>query len=470
MYKTLNSLFFGIPKSGVRDIAGQIVRETHFDTYIIPCTGRFALADTFASAGLNPEQMLTGDISLFSSVIGYYLSGKNISDLGITIQGEKIKPDIEGIAETLYHLKLGSIKPSNYYLEEVLEDLRHGKVRHIEKLTTDLEALKERLTGIKYELKDMRIMLDEWKDKNVFIFINPPLFSNRDYVTMFNTDIIKWQEPNIAQFDPKIDFAPMMDDLRQTKATVVVYLREKNKDDDLVKGWYSFFANQDTKAEAEYLYSNKDLEVIQAKRVNVDNPQRAPYNILTDKDEITENSELSVVNINHEQAMYYRDLFVHRLGVSQAEISLLLLIDEKIFSVRGLMYYRGGGPDYTATEIFGLIAPNKRYRHLGRLAMRAITCTDFRDAITPKNEMFPKRFITSTTLSKYPEAREDKGILEIYDTELLKKTGLYRLRYKTGFKEKTFKDCLIEWLNEEKKYGEQKHKKKRIRPRQRDVS
>lgn len=471
MYKTLNSLFFGIPKQGVRDIAGQIVRETDYETYIIPCTGRFALADTFVGAGLNPQQIITGDISLFSSVIGYYLSGKNIGDLGITIQGEKITPDITGIAETLYHLKLGSIKPANYYLTEVLEDLKQDKVRHIEKLTTDLELLKERLTGIKYEMKDMRIMIDEWKDKNVFIFLDPPLYSNRDYVSMFDTDIIKWQEPNLAQFDPKTDFAPLLDKLKQTRAAVVVYLREKNKDDDLIKGWYSFFAHQDNKAEAEYLYSNKNLNLIQAKRANIDKPQRVPYSILTDKDEITEKSEITVVHITHEQAMYYRDLFVHRLGVSQAEISVLLLIDQKIFSVRGLMYYRGGGPDYTVTEIFGLIAPNRRYRHLGRLAMRAITCKDFMEAITPKNEMFPKWYITSTTLSKYPEAREDKGILEIYDSTLLKNKGLYRLRYKTSFKAKSFMDCLLEWLNEERNYGrEQKRKKKRVRPRQRDAN
>lgn len=217
------------------------------------------------------------------------------------------------------------------------------------------------------------------------------------------------------------------------------------------------------------MYANKDLNLIQAKRSNVDKPQRVPYRILTDKDEITEKSEISVVHITHEQAMYYRDLFVHRLGVSQAEVNVLLLVDLKIFSVRGLMYFRGSGPDFTATEIFGLVAPNRRYRHLGRLAMRVITSNEFLQAITPKNELFPKRYITSTTISKYPEAREDKGILEIYDSTLLK-NGSYRLRYKTPFKAKSFMVCLLEWLNEERNYGNQKRKKKRVRPRQRDAN
>jgi len=470
MYQALNALFFGIPKQDIRNITGQIIRETDYETYVIPCTGRFALADTFVGAGINPQQIITGDISLFSSLIGYYLSNKDIADLGVTIQGEKITPDINGIAETLYHLKLGSIKPSNYYLSEVLEDLKRNKERHVEKLINDLKALKERLDGIKYEIIDVRVMIAEWKDRDAFIFIDPPVFSSRDYVSMFDSDIIQWREPNIPQFDPKTDFGPMMDDLRQTKATVVVYLREKNREDEIVKDWYSFFAHQDNKAEAEYLYVNKDLDIIRAKRPNADKPQRAPYSILTDKDEITEESEISVVHITHEQAMYYRDLFVHRLGVSQAEVNVLLLVDQKIFSVRGLMYFRGGsGPDFTATEIFGLVVPNCSYRHLGRLAMRVITCNDFLQAITPKNELFPKRYITSTTISKYPEAREDKGILEIYDSALLK-NGLYRLRYKTSFKAQSFRDCLLEWLNEERNYGKQKRKKGRVRPRQRDAN
>ena len=468
MYQALNALFFGIPKQAVRNITGQIIRETNYKTYVIPCTGRFALADTFVGAGVNPEQIITGDISLFSSLIGYYLSNKNITELGVTIQGEKITPDITGIAETLYHLKLGSIKPSNYYLTEVLEDLKRNKERHVEKLINDLNALKERLDGIKYEIMDVRMMLDEWKDQDAFIFIDPPVFSSRDYASMFDTETIQWKEPNIPQFDPKTDFAPMMDGLRQTKATAVVYLREKNKEDEIVKEWYSFFAHQNNKAEAEYLYVNKDLDIIRAKRPNTDEPERAPYPILTDKDEITEESEISVVHITHAQAMYYRDLFVHRLGVSQAEVNVLLLVDQKIFSVRGIMYFRSAGPDFTATEIFGLVAPNRRYKHLGRLAMRVITCTDFLQAITPKNELFPKRYITSTTISKYPEAREDRGILEIYDSSVLK-NGLYRLRYKTPFKVKPFKGCLLEWLKEERNYGNQKRKQKRIRPRQRDV-
>lgn len=468
MYQALNTLFFGIPKQEVRRMTGRIIQESNYEAYVIPCTGRFALADTFVGAGIKSGQIVTGDISLFSSLIGYYLSNKDISDLGVTIQGEKITPDINGVAETLYHLKLGSIKPSNYYLTEVMVDLKRYKERHVEKLINDLEALKERLNGIQFEIKDMRVMIDEWKDRDAFIFLDPPVFSSRDYVNMFDTEIIQWREPNIPQFEPKTDFAPMMADLRQTKATVVTYLREKNKEDEIVKDWYSFFAHQNRKAEVEYLYVNKDLSLIQAKRPSADKPQRAPYPILTDKDEITEDSEISVVHITHEQAMYYRDLFVHRLGVSQAEVCVLLLIDKKIFSVRGLMYFRGGnGPDFTVTEIFGLVAPNRKYRHLGRLAMRIITSKEFLQAITPKNEMFPKRYITSTTISKYPKAREDKGILEIYDSSILK-NGLYRLRYKTSFTEKSYIDCLLEWLNEERNYGTQKRKKKRVRPRQWD--
>lgn len=402
--------------------------------------------------------------------MGYYLTDKNISDLGVTIRGESITPDIYGIAETLYLLKLGSLKPRNYYLEEIRADFERGKTRHIDKLVTDLKALKERLHGIRYEIQDMRTTIAEWKDnETTFIFIDPPLFSGMDYVKMFDSDIIQWCEPNIAQFHPKTDFEPLMAESQQAKATITVYLRENNNTDGVTNGWHSFFAHQDQKTEAEYLYVNKNSNFILTKRPKPDNPQRLPYPILSDQDEITERSKISIVHINHEQAMYYRDLFVHRLGVSQAELNILFLVDEKIFSVRGLMYFRSSGQDFTVTEIFGLVHHNTRYRHLGRLAMRIVTSNEFMQAITPQNELFPKRYITSTTLSKYPVAREDKGLLELYNSSYLKKINLYRLEYKTIFKDKNYKDCLIEWLNEEKGYGkEQRRKKKRIRTRQRN--
>jgi len=460
-----NSMFMGIPKSALRGAICDVIKTKPYTNYVIPCTGRFAVAETFISCGIQPNKIITSDITLFSSLVGYYICDNDLGTLEVTCNGIQMEETAQGIAEVLYQMKIAKIPKNTYYNEQLLKDLITRKQEHIEKIVSGLQYLKNRCNGISYSIHDMRDSIKEHNDDGNLIFLDPPIESKNDYVKMFAAANIEWTAPSIKQFDPKTEFAQLCDNLLKNDADTVLYLRENNKPDLPLDTWHCFFAAQDSKFKLEYLYFNKPGTMhTAANRAQFKTFKSPPYPILSDTDEITPNSIISVIPVDEMVAMYYRDLFVHRLGATRAELYFLFLIDGKVFSVRGLIYYvqnRGIGDRFR--EVFGLVRSNKKYRHIGRLAMRLITSIEFRDLMVRPGDVFEKKFITSTTISKYPVAREDEGILEIYDSKQAP-DGLYHLQYEAEFKDTTFQEYLAEWLKEEESYGkDQRPKRKRSR-------
>jgi len=460
-----NTIFMGIPKSALRGEICRIIKAKPYSTYVIPCTGRFAVAETFVSCGVPTDKIMTSDITLFSSLVGYYICEKDLSELGVTIKSKPMPETVEGIAEVLYQMKIAKIPANTYYNEQVIKDLVTRKHDHIDSIISGLSYLKTTLHGITYSPQDMRDVINEHDNDETLIFLDPPLESKSDYAKMFDAADVAWLSPPIEQFDPKTEFATLCGHLIKNHADVVMYLRENNTPDIPLDAWHCFFAAQDSKFKLEYLYSNKPgCMSTSANRVQFKTFKTPPYPILSDADEVTPNSVISVIPVDEMVAMYYRDLFVHRLGSTRAELYFIFLIDGKVFSVRGLIYYvqnRGVGDRFR--EVFGLVRSNKHYHHIGRLAMRLITSKEFRDLIVRPGDVFDKRYITSTTISKYEVAREDEGILEIYDSKQTP-DGLYHLQYEAEFKDKTFQEFLTEWLEEEDNYGkDQRPKRKRSR-------
>jgi len=460
-----NTIFMGIPKSALRGEICRIVKAKPYSKYVIPCTGRFAVAETFVSCGVPANKIVTSDITLFSSLVGYYICGYDLSKLGVTINSEPMSETVEGIAEVLYQMKTAKIPANTYYNEQVIKDLVTRKPDHIENIVIGLERLKTYLNGISYSIQDVREVIHEHDGGETLVFLHPPIESKNDYVKMFAAADITWLDPPIKQFDPKTEFGMLCGNLIKNRADVVLYLRENNKPDLPLDGWQCFFVAQDSKFKLEYLYSNKPgCMSTSANRAQFKTFKAPPYPILSDADEVTSNSVISVLPVDEMVAMYYRDLFVHRLGSTRAEMYFIFLIDGKVFSVRGLIYYvQNRGVGDRVREVFGLVRSNKRYHHIGRLAMRLITSKDFRDLIIRPGDVFDKKYITSTTISKYAVAREDEGILEIYDSKQTP-DGLYHLQYEAEFKNTTFHEFLVEWLKEEDNYGkDQRPKRKRNR-------
>jgi len=89
--ENLGSIFFGIPPRQSRNFIFKFVSDNKkkFDRFVVPCAGRFAATEVMIRTGIKPENFFCSDISLFSSVLGYFYSKKDVNDL-------KIKIDLDG--------------------------------------------------------------------------------------------------------------------------------------------------------------------------------------------------------------------------------------------------------------------------------------------------------------------------------------------------------------------------------------
>lgn len=77
----------------------------------------------------------------------------------------------------------------------------------------------------------------------------------------------------------------------------------------------------------DYIVSNKKFKGY-AKGENKDG-KFSLYPIFDDS-EITDESKIEILEVDKETCLYYRDLFVHKLGTTKAECYYLMLIDGKL--------------------------------------------------------------------------------------------------------------------------------------------
>lgn len=456
-----NTIFQGISPKANRDAIGNYLKKHKFDKLIIPCVGRFTTPEVAVEAGMAPSQIITGDISLFSSLIGYYLAGKDLTQLGISSAFDFIdpaQPPAEYAASVIYGMKVCQLKENNYYNRELKKAITANPQAQIAALAESLKNLKEKLGGISYDIIDLRELIKNWQDdERALIMVAPPAYGAKGYARMFDLgDKITWNEPNIPYFGNKGDMEALVSGLTGVNATVMLEIfRDRSAVPDT---WITYELIADSKLRATYLFLNKEPDESFINRPRFVKTKPLPYPIISPADEITGDSEIKTLIVNLDVANYYRDLFTHKLGASMADTNVIFLIDGKIAAVRG--YTSPAQAKGELYEIYGIVHNNTRHRHLNRLIMRLITTRQFERAIN--NTLFDLEAITSTKISKYPEYREARGILQEYSREELK-DGTFKTKYRAAFRDMTFKDCIIEWLKEEESYGQNKQRKPRIR-------
>src|SRR5438094_8754069 len=93
-----------------------------------------------------------------------------------------------------------------------------------------------------------------------------------------------------------------------------------------------------------------------------------------DDHEITPASKFRVILVGLPTALYYRDLFVHRLGATTADRGFLLLVDGQVMTAFGIFIQ-----DFLQfrtrylPEMFGITRSSRRYYRLGKRFMLLLT-------------------------------------------------------------------------------------------------
>lgn len=184
-------------------------------------------------------------------------------------------------------------------------------------------------------------------------------------------------------------------------------------------------------------------------------PTPAKWPTFLPDDNIRHDSDVRVVPTSESHALYYRDLFAHKLGATRAKSYYLILIDGKVFGTFGVSMsrvYRMVDDHYF--EAYGFTAHVERFPRSGRLLMMIITSLEMKNVLmrqTKINRVYKLSGMKTVCLSKYRNSKSNSGIVRTERREKLP-NGMYKIHYIAEFRKDTFKDCLDRFLTEEKEF------------------
>lgn len=458
----LRSIFKGAPSSNLRKPLKHFIEAFPPAKVIVPFAGRFAAVATIVNSGIKPVQIYASDISLFSSLIGYYLSGKSIDDLGIELLDPELQflpfSDAEqSIASILFAFKFYQIVPRNQYLATVRKEmLRHWDKYHkaLVKQVQDHKPLK----GIHYEISDVFDQIKKWRiEADALFYLNPPIYKS-GYTKMFDTKgKIAWKAPLIPEFTQK-HFAQLFTELDQGQSTALIMAHDYSSSRNIEQvpdNWYRVFAHKSSNRITHYV-ANKPLPAVIIRPP--DNAEVQLFPLHADEDEITRNSKIRFMQISDASAHYYRDLFIHRLWATDAEQHLGLFVDGKLMTVFGLTladamnigqkraYNEKAGFIF---ENYGMTVPSSLSKN--RLFMALLISKEFENYANYKFRIGVTELkgIRTACLTRLPENRIIHGLYKLTKRE--QKAFGWHLIYEAKFNSKTGRQTIAEWLDQQSK-------------------
>jgi len=430
---------------------------------VVPACGQFSLVKCAIEAGYLRENIITSDVSLFSTVLGYLYSGKPLSDINFTVPEqyradyEPLETDCERAAFLIWVMKLYQLREDVYYEQQFRLSLIDTREFQITKLAQTLKKMTEYYKGIDYDIRDLReVIEDEAYGDDTIMVINPPAFRD-GYSKMFAFEEVLDFKTDIEEFDLKKEYRTLYDHTK-TKPYLTVWYRFKE-----VIGFDSkevIFAKEYSVDRFDYWLITKP-EVLKgfkyANNISFNSSKHLrPYRnapIWTDTDVLTKDTKVRFAAVEDVVALYYRDLWAHKLGNTGAEHYFLILLDGKVFATVG--FHTSELFRLKSDKVFenyGFNAPSKAYPKLNRLMMYLITCKEMgtllRATASKVNRIYKLNGMKTTCLSKYRKVKLNNGLMSITKKEKMP-DGVYKLMYECEWHDRTFADGIALFLAEQ---------------------
>lgn len=432
-----------------------------YTKFVEPCAGAFAMSHLAVQAGFKPNQIESSDVSMFTSIMGYAITGRPLEELCLRAKGfdddELLNPAVALYAWKYLNLAKNAGKD---YFYNYLVDMEQRRDVHIKSIAEQLDRAKKILGGMSYRALDMWKHLDEvLDDPHALIVANPPTYLagfEKYYDTCGN---MTWKEPEYSLFDPNNGLQELMDKVRNAKCLVVCY--EENSPGKTAGS--PVFARYGVRNGINvYLTSNRPDEaafLAKGKKISRPNEQELlplSCDILPLDYEVTNSATVQILQIEQKSAQYYRKLWTHNFVGSQAPLNFAVFIDKKIAGVFGIdkaaltMGAFGTRVSDSVFLMYGMTIPHRFFR-LGRLITMLAQNKKFIERICTDLEREKARTLKTVQMTKYPEAKEMRGIMKLIKRESDSKFG-YRLTYQSELKDRTERETLIEWLRREEKW------------------
>lgn len=453
-------IFLGACPSGNRRFIRGALERLHkrYPKLVVPAVGTFGIVKAALEAGYRPEDIEASDICVFSCVLGWLYSGQPLSTLEFELSEswrqhyDVLTSEIERAAFLLWLMKLKQFRQDRYFEQQYAAELIGQSQRYRDGIAEELKEYAARYRGIRYGITDLRDVVRQAEDPETLVVMDPPIYP-KGYTKMFTTA-------------PDLVFSPPVEEFDYPKELTRLYERSKEKPALFLWGIYTetdlpradcIFACELPKAKFTYWYCTKraDVEALGIGPTVEYRPrpkEPVPYEIVPYNMEVTAETKVGVREVDRDVALYYRDLFAHKLGATSGESFTAILLDGRVFGIVGWIW--GDvlrGRDRHILEVFGFNAPLAGYPKANRLLMHLITCRDMRDhllvARNKRNRTFSLDGVKTACLSKYRKVKTNNGILRLDKRERYK-SNMYKLLYVTEWHDRSFADCLRLYLEE----------------------
>lgn len=140
----------------------KAAKENGYTKVVEPCSGQLAMSCIAADLGY--EDIEASDITIFSGVLGRYVEGRPIDDMGIKYVETGESP--QSAAEVMYEIKHRELlnAAGSVYGDAMLIDFESRKDSILASIHSDMDALKERIPNLTYRDMDMFDHINAVKD------------------------------------------------------------------------------------------------------------------------------------------------------------------------------------------------------------------------------------------------------------------------------------------------------------------
>lgn len=451
------NLVLNVTPAPIRSVLYGILKDHPRDRFIEPLAGSFAGSLAAVKAGYRPEQIETSDLSLQTGVIGYLLDPRHsLDELNLTDTPElrhftkDATSEADRAAGILLTIRWLDTPPTSVFGSRLRDNLWNEYVHYRSTLLGEIERIQPRLAGLRFDFRDVRDVIPRLMTAgDATAYLGLPTSSKAYMKTFARSDAALFRGGLLMGVGWEVsDSLAALDTLSGAEADIIAIAKHRR---DIGPGWEkvaAFDGNRKVPSPVFVIRNHTGAR----KLARGETATKRTYNYeIYDDHEITPETRISFVLVDEGTALYYRDLFVHKMGSTGAYTYLLATIDNQAVGVWGLMpreLYSGGD---SLGFSFGIVKSSKRYPKLGRMLRDAVTTTAFRDEVMAQSRglhSHPWAEVTSTTYSAGPTPSQDRGIFVPKKRELLK-TGIWKIGLAAQVKDKTYQDCVLRFLKGE---------------------
>jgi hypothetical protein len=445
------------------------LRHAGYTRYVEPCAGAFAMHLVAHDAGYQTENMEGSDVGLFSAICGLMCAGEDLAQLDVRLDGEPVPLEGEPAhqaAVLLYTQLLARMdaRPLVDYWIEMRHDLRANRDWHIAAIEERCEKLHARLKGMSYRPLDLWDHLAEvYDDPHAVVSMNPPTYL-AGFEKFFNTNgRLTWAEPSYQIFDPTADHHRMVEAAADAKCLLIIQQQAAPKECAHPKPIY---ARHLSAGQYIYAWSNRPDEImaftggrpmVKPRSMADIGPLDRP--VLPPEHEITDRSTVAVVKIPQANAVYYKDLWLHRIQSSNGlGMNFAVLVDGYVAGIAAVDHGPIASPKTVGSSsadsmlmVYALGAPHDTLR-LTRLATLMCLQRPIIDQLYGPGGFHASLAtnVITVEMTRFPEAKGLRGLMKLERRD--KHPDGFKLHYRAELGSMTADEAFATWLSTEAKW------------------